>query len=1096
MYCTNCKQKIPAHLDTCPACEKPDHIECHQCKAQMSADAVFCSQCGSKLNKRVIPKIRGNRTLKTQRRHLTVVFCDLVGSTGLSTQIDPEDLSEILIQYRDMCMSVIKKWEGYVADFQGDGVMIYFGYPTAHEDDSLRAVYASLEIIEEISNIKLDADLYKINLAVRIGINSGRAVIGDIGSGEIVESMGIVGETPNIAAKLQSKASDNVIVISESTYRNVKGFFSVESLGEQQIKGVEKKVHAYRVIATLDQTERFEGKRSMGLLPLTDREEEIAILKENWNYCEHGNFISIGLIGEAGIGKSRLLWAFREWLSAKQHSTIVFNCSAYHTQTALHPFIEMLSRGGGKDKRNTHRRLNTFFKKLNCFDAVTLESTIELLIDFIYGKITKRDPEKYKNQIYEIFLTLAQSLSRQSPLLIIVEDFHWVDPTSREFFFKLINDRQLSKVCLLATSRQVIDKQTPVDVSIELKPLDSQQSAQLIDGIIAKSKLPDFLLEQLVESCNGNPLYLEESAKYLSELNILDQDYSRQKLHLISESISFAPESLHDLFMSRLDRLSNEKWLVQLACAIGRQFEKNILKAVAQIEDELFDITLSNLIDADIIHQVEGSTAQLYEFKHVLLRDAAHDALLRSQRQSIHQKVIDAYQQQQPEFLEQQPELIAYHHTQAGNIMSAVMAWQLAGVKSQRLSANIEAVSHLRKALDMLPENEHSDLRLELLIQMGPSLMALESWASEEVKSIYRQSIELSERKNDSTQLFTSLRGLWGNVFLTGNLEKSIKISKQLDNIAGRHPTDELKVESLLSQAMEAFWLGEFSQSQARINQVTQLYDQNLHREHAYIFSVDPGVVSLFYASRNLSYLGYPDDSLQRVEESIELAEKHQHFPSLTWGLGFYASVHFAREEYARALEISIRGIELSEKHNFQLWAAWGNVLAGCSRVFIDETNSGLKQIKYGIRVYKKLGAGIALPFFYSLYAESLIKLGQFNKGINVIEQGIDLVNSYSINSSAAELLFLKSKALYAISTQNADQAMKISNQALEIAGRQCARYTMLKILSAQIEMNTAIDSDLVAQLKHTYEKFDQGLELGVLSRARHILVAASSKSV
>ena len=535
MYCTSCKQQIPDNLAACPTCEKPDQIECQQCKAKHSADAVFCSQCGTKLNKRVVAKVKGNRTLQTQRRHLTVMFCDLVGSTGLSTQIDPEDLSEILIQYRDLCMSVIKKWDGYVADFQGDGVMIYFGYPTAHEDDSLRAVYAGLEIVDEIPNLTLDAQLGDVSLAVRIGINSGRAVIGDIGTGEIVESMGIVGETPNIAAKLQSRADDNVIVISDSTYRNVKGFFEVECLGKQQIKGVDKKVQAYQVVAGLQQTERFEGNRSVGLNRLTGRDVEINKLQTNWTYCEQGQFQSMLIIGEAGIGKSRLLWSFRQWLKEKNHSTIVFNCSAYHTKTALHPFIEMVSRGAGRDKNKAKRRLKTFFKKLNCFDDILLEKNIELLLGFVYGTDTRHDPERYKNQIYDIFLSMAQALSSKSPLLIVAEDLHWIDPTSREFFLKLLNDKQLSNVCLLATSRQTKDKQLPVDVSVELKPLDDKQSAQLIDGIIAKSKLPAFLLNQLVDSCNGNPLYLEESARYLLEQNILDQDYSRQKLHQISE---------------------------------------------------------------------------------------------------------------------------------------------------------------------------------------------------------------------------------------------------------------------------------------------------------------------------------------------------------------------------------------------------------------------------------------------------------------------------------------------------------------------------------------------------------------------------------
>ena len=1090
MYCTRCKQHIREHLDCCPGCNNPLEIECHQCHAGMPSHALFCAQCGTKLEKTTEQSIENNLHLETQRRHLTVMFCDLVGSTGLSMQLDPEDLSELLVEYRDLCMKIIKKWDGFLADFQGDGIMIYFGYPVAHEDDSLRAVYAAFDIVDQVTKRERLKQKSKTELALRIGINSGRAVIGNIGSGEVAEDMGIVGDTPNIAAKLQAQANDNVIVISDSTYRNVQGFFTFKELGTQKIKGVTEQVKAYQVLKVLDQAERFQGKQHAGLNRLTGRADEFKTLKSSWHLCEQGQFLAVAIIGEAGIGKSRLLWSFRQWLKSRDHSTVVFNCSAYHTQTALHPFVELVSRGGAKDKSKSRKRLKNLFNKLDCFDAESFESNLALLIDFIYERKINADPAQYKNKIYKIFVTMAVALSRQSPLLIVIEDLHWVDPTTREFLVKFLQIKALTNIFVVVTTRERADSDTHKLPNLILDPLDDEESADLIKRIFEPRSLPQLLMRQLIDSCNGNPLYLEESARYLLQLDILERDYSKQDLHSISQSISFAPESLHDLFMSRLDRLSTEKWIAQLACAIGRRFEKSILADVAQIDENILDSALDRLIQADIVHRVDDHNQQFFEFKHVLLRDATHDALLRSQRQFIHQKIIDVYHTQQPDLYDRQPELFAYHYTQAGKDSDAVRAWQLAGKKAQRLSANIEAVSHFRKALDLLTDKGNKENRLELLIQMGPSLMAVESWASVQVKAVYQQCVELSQKMNNDTQLFASLRGLWGNVFLRGDLISANKISKQLKSIAIKNNSNELNIEASLSQAMEAFWLGEFTQSQEHLCQVNQLYNPTIHREHAYIFSVDPGVVSLFYASRNLWYLGYPDQALEKVRESIELAKQQKHFPSLSWGLGFYAAVHIERGEHQIALKISNEGVRLSRQHDFPLWQAWGHVLSGYSQVFLDQTSDGLAQTLKGIEMYSQLGAGVALPYFYTLYTRSLLHMDRIDEAATVVDRAIEFVKQQSINSSMPELLDLKSSIVVKQSSPGISQALNYSRQALAIADSQKAKYSMLKILLNQFRQHQSMDTDALLELRKMYEHFSEGQELEELSSARSILSA------
>ena len=1039
-YCKSCKSRVSANLDKCPDCDQPLFIQCQHCNAVLPGDSKFCSQCGTKLVQIPGTDLHKDLGLSTERRHLTVMFCDLVGSTGLSTLLDPEDLSDVLVEYRDLCMQVVKKWDGYVADFQGDGVMIYFGYPNAHEDDAQRAIYAALDIIDQITKKDHLPNDVEIDLAVRIGINSGRAVIGDIGTGEIVESMGIVGETPNIAAKLQSQAENNQIIISQSIYQGVKDYFNCDYLGSQQIKGVDKSIVAYRVNHAIQHIERFRADQQLGLEQLTGRHQELTQLKKTWRRSQNGSFKSVVVVGEAGIGKSRLVWEFRRWLDAQPRKVIVFNCSPYHVQTALYPFTEVIARGTDNNQSNTRTRLFALLKGLNDFEDQHIEQTVELLLNFVYGQQTHTEPEKYKNQIYNALVEVAQALANQSPLLIVVEDLHWIDPTTMEFFLKFLDSESLTNICLLATSREQAHLRLSLDLAIELNPLSADQSAELVQNVINNIRLPAHLLNQLINSCNGNPLYLEESARYLSEHNVVEQDSTRQKLYLASDSVSFAPESLHDLFMSRLDKLSREKWLAQLASAIGSQFELNILKAIAKIEAEYFDIALKRLVDADIFRQVDEHDPNLFEFKHVLLRNATHDALLRTQRQLIHQKIINAYQKLQPLLKNQQPELLAYHHTQAGNDDKAVIFWQLAGIRAQRLSANIEAVSHFRKALDILKNSGDPEIKLKLLIQLGPSLMAVESWASPEVEALYHESINLSRDLNDGENLFTSLRGLWGNNFLHGDLNAARHISTQLQELARAKQNDELKIESLLSRAMENYWLGNYSESQTSLNKVADLYDRGRHKDHAYVFSVDPGVVSLFYQSRNLWALGFADQALEKVKASIELATKNQHHPSLTWGLGFYAAVCYERGDLAMAKQIAEQGAMLSRDHDFPLWEAWGHVLLGATQTALSQDSNYLRDIDHGIELYSSTGAEIALPYFYSLKAWSNIQLDQFQTANEAIDLGLAIVKEKKINSSKPELLRLKSVGLWKNNPDNQNVILSLLEDALEVSRQQQAK--------------------------------------------------------
>ncbi len=651
-----------------------------------------------------------------ERRQLTVMFCDLVGSTVLSQQLDPEDLRELLAAYQQICADVVTSGEGYIARYIGDGLLIYFGYPRAHEDDAQRAVRAGLGIIAAIGQLAEQHTELETPLAVRIGITTGQVVVGDIGSGERRESMAVVGETPNIAARLQGLADAGSIVIGVSTYQLVEGLFAVEDLGPQRLKGIAEPVAAYRVLAETDAPSRFEAAATRGLTPLVGRDEEIGLLLKRWTQASEGEGQVALIAGEAGIGKSRILRGFQDRIRDELRNRVLYFCSPYHQHSPFYPVIDQLGRGlrfePADEPKQKLEKLDAALSALGLAVAELaplLAALLSIPTDSRYPPLELGAEESRRKTIAAV-LAVIDAIAAEGPALMIVEDAHWIDPSTLELLDMLIERARTVRLLLVITVRPEFEARWNAHAHLTLLSLNRltrRDTAALVSKVTAGKPFPDEVLDEIIARTDGVPLFVEELTKTIVESGLLEDEGDRYAL--AGPLPPFAiPTSLQDSLMARLDRLAPVKAVAQLAAAIGRTFSHGLLAAVSPLDGQQLEEGLARLVDAELVYRRGLPPDVTYEFKHALVRDVAYQSLLKSTRQQYHERIARAMEAHFPQTTETQPELLARHFTNAGLGDQAVGYWIRAGERSAKRATHLEAISHFGEALELLPSLPYS----------------------------------------------------------------------------------------------------------------------------------------------------------------------------------------------------------------------------------------------------------------------------------------------------------------------------------------------------------------------------------------------------
>ncbi len=996
------------------------------------------------------------RAPEAERRQLTVLFCDLVDSTVLARQLDPEAWREVVRAYQEVCARVIARYEGHIAQYLGDGLLVYFGYPQAHEDDAQRAVRAGLGMIEAVGPLKrrLEQD-QGMPLAVRVGIDTGLVVVGEMGGGDRHEQLAL-GDTPNVAARLQGLAAPDTVVISAATHRLVQASFTEEDLGPYTLKGVTTPMPIYHILGERTIRSRFDVEATTGLTPLVGREREVGLLLERWAQVQEGMGQVVVLSGEAGIGKSRLVQEVQAQIGGHSHIRLECRGSPYAQNSPWSPVIELWQRTLGFERdESPEDRL----RKLEWFLAphpVVLPDVVPFLASLLslpmpegYLRLTLT-AARQRQQTLEAVLAVLLALAEQQPVVFIVEDLHWVDPSTLELLTRLIDQSATARIFTLLTMRPEFRPPWTSRAhltQLTLGRLPRPQVQQLVSRVARGKALPGEVLHQLVTQSDGVPLFVEELTKTVLESGALRA--AEDRYELTGPLPAFAiPPTLHDSLMARLDRLVTAKGIAQLAATIGRQFPCELLQAVSQLDEAALERELGRLVEAELVYQRGMGRQATYSFKHALIQEAAYQALLKPTRQQYHQTIARTAVERFPEIAERQPEWVAQHYTEAGLHVQAIGYWQQAGQRANERSAHLEAISHLTKGLEVLTHVPHTPERtqheLTLQLALGVPMLAVKGFAAPEVERAYARARALCTQMGETPQLFSALSGLYGFYVARAGIQTARELAEQLLTLAQRQhdPAHLLKTHGVM--AGSATWLGAFAEARVHLEQEWALYDPRQHRTLTFLYGEDPGVVCLTHMAWVPWFLGYPDQALQRMHEALTLAGELSHPLSQARALFWAARLHQNRREVQAADDRVEALMGLASEQGFPYRLANGTVLRGWALVAQGQAEAGMAQMHQGLEAYRATGAAHGLSHQLALLAEASGTIGQPEEGLRALAEALAAAHTSGERFYVVELYHLKGELLRQQAAPP-EEVQPCFYQALDVARRQQAKALELR---------------------------------------------------
>ena len=781
-----------------------------------------------------------------ERRQLTVMFCDLVDSTTLSSRLDPEEYRDVVRAYQQVCTDVIQRYEGHIAQLLGDGLLVYFGYPQAHEDDARRAVQTGLGILDAMGalNTRLHRDK-GLELALRTGIHTGLVVVGAMGSSGRQEQLAL-GETPNVAARMQGLAAPNTLVVSRATYRLVQGYFACQDLGEQTLRGVAEPIAVYRVLRESGAISRLDIAQPRGLTPLVGRELEIALLQERWAQVKAGHGHVVLLTGDAGIGKSRLIQMLKEHVAQEPHTRWECRSWEYYQNTALFPIMDLFQRILRFEPSETpDAKLEKLEHALSQY-RLPLEDTVPLFAPLLSLPVPENrypllnlSPQRQRQKTLETIVAILLDLAERQPVLLIIEDLHWTDPTTLELLHLVLDQTPTAAVLVLLTCRPTFQPRwshRSYLTEITVNRLSQPQITRMTAHVAGDKPLAHEVCVQIADKTDGVPLFVEEITKAILEsghLKDVDGHY-----HLTGALPSMAiPTTLQDALMARLDRLVTAKAVAQYAAVIGRQFAYDVLSTVSQLDAATLQRELGRLVEAEIVYQRGVPPQATYTFKHALIQDAAYESLLKRTRQQYHQRIAQVLEAQFPDTALLQPELVAHHYTEAGLSAHAVRYWQQAGQRAVERSAYAEAITHLSKGLEVLKTladtPEHLQQELDLQLALGPALVVIRGPASPAVEQAYARAQELCQQVGETPQHFPVLWGLWRFYNNRAEYQRARALGERLLRLAQQVHDAALLLEAHHALWATLLWSGEFASARAHLEQGSALYDPQQHHAHA-----------------------------------------------------------------------------------------------------------------------------------------------------------------------------------------------------------------------------------------------------------------------
>jgi TOMM system kinase/cyclase fusion protein len=1044
-------------------------------------------------------------TPEAERRQLTVLFCDLVGSVALSAQLDPEDLREVVRAYQRTCSAVIQRYEGHIAQLLGDGLLVYFGYPVAHEDDAHRAVRTSLGILDAMGDLNQGLQQAKsLQLGIRIGIHTGLVVVGDMGGAGRQEQLAL-GETPNIAARIQGLAEPNTVVISDATSHLVQGYFDCQDLGTQTLRGVAEPVAVYRVLQASGARGRLDAAVTRGWTPLVGRESEVTLLLERWEQAKAGQGQVVLLSGDAGIGKSRLVQMLKDHMTNEPHIHWECRSSPYFENTAFFPLTDLFQRLLQFQAEDTP---DTKFEKLEQAlrqYRLPLEESVSLFAPILSLPLPEDrypplalSPQRQRQKTLETLVAILLELAEHQPVLFILEDLHWTDPTTLELLNLLIDQTPTASLCTVLTCRPTFQptwSHRSYLTEITVNRLSHIQVEQIVTRMTEGKTFPPEVLTQIVEKTDGVPLFVEEMTKAILESGYLTDTDGHYEL--TGSFAAFAiPTTLQDALMARLDRLVTAKAVAQYAAVIGRQFSYTLLQAVSQLDETMLQHEMGRLVEAEIVYQRGVPPQATYVFKHALIQDTAYESLLKSTRQHYHQRIAQVLAAQFPETAETQPELLAHHYTEAALPEQAIPYWHTAGQKASERSAHVEAIAHLTTGLELLQTLLETPERLQqevdLLITLGVSLRATQGSAAPEVGQTYTRARQLCQPLEDPQRLIPVLCGLWNYALVRADLQTAHALGEQLLDLAQQSQGSAMRVAAHRALGATVFYRGETTRAYTHFVQGMTLYNPKQHRILAPLSGDDAGVICHILASWALWCLGFPDQGAAQVDEAVVLAYQSAHLFSLGFVLNAATIFSQFRREARGTQARAETAIHLATEQGFPYWRARGAMLRGWVLAHQGQAQAGIEQINQGLRAHRATGAELLRSYFLALLADAHGMMGQPAQGLLTLAEALTLADKTGERWYEPELHRLKGTLLLQQSSDNHLEAESCFHQAISIAQSQQAKSWGLRAATslARLWQQQGKRQEAHDLLAPVYHWFTEGFDTADLKDAKALLEA------
>jgi class 3 adenylate cyclase/predicted ATPase len=1037
-----------------------------------------------------------------ERRQVTVMFSDLVGSTSLSVRMDPEDLREVISAYQKCVAETVHRFDGFVARYMGDGILVYFGYPQAHEDDAERAVRAGLELITAVTALKSRA-----SLQTRVGIATGVVVVGDLLSSGEAQERGMVGKTPNLAARLQGIAEPNSVVICDSTRRLLGNLFELKDLGPRDdLKGVDEATRAWAALRASSIASRFEALHASSMTTLVGREEEFGLLLRRWARAKNGEGQVVLLSGEPGIGKSRLTAALLESVLAEPHTCLRYFCSPQHRDSALYPIIGQMERAAGLAHDDSPRarldKLDALLARTSTSapDAALFAEMLSLTNDGRYPTI-ELTPQLRRQRTLEALTAQMEALTRTGPVLMIFEDVQWIDPTSLEALGRAVDQIRSVRLLLIMTFRPEFDPPwigSPHVTALTINRLGRRDIEAMISRVVGDKLLPPSIQQDIIERTDGIPLFVEEMTKA-----VLEAESEGAAEHVVTAVPSPAlavPSSLHASLMARLDRLGPAKELAQIGAAIGREFSHALLAAVVRKPEGELESALDRLIAAGLLFRQGIPPHATYLFKHALVQDAAYGTLLREPRRALHARIAETLESHFAETADSQPELLARHCTEAGLIEKAAGWWGKAGQRSLARSALVEAAEQLTRALGQIatlpPSAELRRAEIRLQVALINPLLHVKGYAAPESKAAVERARLLIERaealgepSEDPLLLFSVLYGSWVASFIAFNGDVMRELATRFLELAKKQgATVPIMIgHRLMGTTLTA--TGDIAKARAHHDQGIALYDPAKHRPLVTRFGQDAGVTGLSFRSLTLWFLGYPEAALADTDHALKIAREIGQAATLMFALAITNFTRIFCRSCGAASERIDELIALADEKGASQRKAEGVIQKGCVLALIGEAPGAVQMITSGATAWQATGARVWVPLYLSYLAMAYAEVGQINDARRCIGEAMTAMEATKERWYEAEVYRMAGEIALK-SPERATKAEAYFGQALVIARAQQAKswelraaLSMARLLSAQGEPDKA--TDLLAPV---YGWFTEGFDTSDLKEAKALL--------